>query len=86
MLRKKHLASMNSTSKSIRVSLIHYSFILGHSLGEYTASVLGEFLTLEQGVKITSIRGKPMQDSIKSLSIRMSQVFVSEHLVKQCLS
>lgn len=39
----------------------HYTFLLGHSLGEYSALVCGGYLTLEQGVQLVQKRGQYMQ-------------------------
>ncbi|KAG5366134.1 Malonyl CoA-acyl carrier protein transacylase [Yarrowia sp. B02] len=38
-----------------------YSYLLGHSLGEYSALVCGGYLSLEQGVQLVQKRGEYMQ-------------------------
>lgn len=40
-----------------------YAFLLGHSLGEYSALVCGGYLTLEQGVQLVQKRGQYMQQA-----------------------
>ena len=39
-------------------------FVAGHSLGEYTALVASETLTLEDGVRLVHLRGKLMQEAV----------------------
>ena len=63
----------------------NFSFALGHSLGEYTACVVGGALSIEDGVKLAYIRGKTMQESVAGLSIRMTAVMASEAIVRQAL-
>jgi len=40
--------------------------VAGHSLGEYSALVVSGVITFEEGVKITSFRGKVMQEAAKN--------------------
>lgn len=63
-----------------------FSFALGHSLGEYSACIVGGALTVEQGVKLAYIRGKAMQEAVEGLSIRMSAVAASETTVRKSLN
>ena len=63
-----------------------FTFALGHSLGEYTACVVGGALTIEDGVKLANIRGKAMQKAVEGLSIRMSAVAGSEQAVRKALA
>ena len=64
------------------VSVSSYSYALGHSLGEYTANVLGESISLEDGVRLANIRGKAMQEAVQGLAIRMTAVSASEATVR----
>ena len=68
------------------VSLDSFAFALGHSLGEYTANVVAESLSLEDGVRLAHVRGKAMQEAVKGLSIRMTAVAASEQTVRQALT
>ncbi|OMJ73958.1 hypothetical protein SteCoe_27234 [Stentor coeruleus] len=63
-----------------------FSFALGHSLGEYTACVIGGAISIEDGVKLAYIRGKSMQEAVNGLSIRMTAVMASEAIVRKALS
>lgn len=63
----------------------NYRYAVGHSLGEYTASVIGGALSIEDGVKLANIRGKSMQDAVSGLSIRMTAVMASETIVRKAL-
>jgi [acyl-carrier-protein] S-malonyltransferase len=63
-----------------------FSYALGHSLGEYTASVVGGAISIEDGVKLAYIRGKTMQEAVNGVSIRMTAVMTSETVVKKALS
>ena len=64
----------------------NFSFALGHSLGEYTACVIGGSLSIEDGVKLAHIRGKSMQEAVKGLSIRMTAVMSTEAVVRKALA
>lgn len=45
-------------------SAVRPDYVLGHSLGEYTALVAAEALTLRDAVKLVHLRGKLMQDAV----------------------
>ncbi|PVU85527.1 hypothetical protein BB560_006988 [Smittium megazygosporum] len=47
------------------------SFILGHSIGEYTALVCANSISLEEGVRLVQLRGQEMKKAIKGLDVQM---------------
>jgi [acyl-carrier-protein] S-malonyltransferase len=49
-------------------------FVLGHSLGEYTALVAAGALTLEDAVCLVHLRGQAMQDAVRAGSGGMAAV------------
>ena len=58
---------------------------IGHSLGEYTALALGEYLTFSDALKIISVRGEAMQSAVENSGTTMAAVLSSE-LEKTLLS
>jgi len=53
----------NILKKVFNISLNDYKFFAGHSLGEYTALVCSNSLTLESAAYLLHERGKAMQDA-----------------------
>ena len=51
---------------------------IGHSLGEYTALALGEYLTFSDALKIISVRGEAMQSAVENSGTTMAAVLSSE--------
>ncbi len=51
---------------------------IGHSLGEYTALALSEFLTYRDALKIISVRGASMQKAVENSSSTMAAVLTSD--------
>lgn len=51
---------------------------IGHSLGEYTALALGEYITFSDALKIISVRGKAMQKAVENSGTTMAAVLSSE--------
>ncbi len=49
-------------------------FVAGHSLGEYSALVVAESLTLADAAKLVQIRGRAMQSAVPSGEGAMSAV------------
>lgn len=54
------------------------SVAIGHSLGEYTALALGEYITFSDALKIISIRGKAMQKAVEKSGTTMAAVLSSD--------
>jgi len=54
----------NILKKVFNISLNDYKFFAGHSLGEYTALVCSNSLTLESAAYLLHERGKAMQDAV----------------------
>ena len=54
----------NVLKKEFGLNLNDTKFFAGHSLGEYTALVCGESLTLERAAYLLNERGKSMQDAV----------------------
>ncbi|MFT5756096.1 MAG: amino acid adenylation domain-containing protein [Alteromonadaceae bacterium] len=64
---------------------IEANYVMGHSVGEYTAAVIAGIFSLEDGLKIVSARGKLMQELPrigKMLSITADQMSVKALLSK----
>lgn len=57
---------------------LRVSYLLGHSLGEYTALLLGGVLTLPQAIEVVRQRGLLMEELVKSKSYAMT-VLVFKH-------
>jgi [acyl-carrier-protein] S-malonyltransferase len=68
------------------ISETNFCYALGHSLGEYTACVIGGAISIEDGVKLAYVRGKSMQEAVVGLSTRMAAVMASQSVVRQALS
>ena len=51
---------------------------IGHSLGEYTALALGEYITFSDALKIISARGNAMQKAVENSGTTMAAVLSSE--------
>ena len=51
---------------------------IGHSLGEYTALALGEYITFSDALKIISVRGDAMQKAVENSGTTMAAVLSSE--------
>ena len=51
---------------------------IGHSLGEYTALALGEYITFSDALKIISVRGNAMQKAVENSGTTMAAVLSSE--------
>jgi [acyl-carrier-protein] S-malonyltransferase len=51
---------------------------IGHSLGEYTALALGEYITFSDALKIISVRGSAMQKAVENSGTTMAAVLSSE--------
>jgi [acyl-carrier-protein] S-malonyltransferase len=54
------------------------SVAIGHSLGEYTALALGEYLSFSDALKIISVRGEAMQKAVENSGTTMAAVLSSE--------
>lgn len=50
--------------REVADGVINPSYLAGHSLGEYTALVAGDALSLEDGVRLVHLRGKLMQEAV----------------------
>lgn len=62
-----------------------FQFALGQSLGEYSAAVITEAISLEEGVKLAHVRGKAMQAAITGEEVRMCALKLSVDKVRQAL-
>ncbi len=51
---------------------------IGHSLGEYTALALGEYISFSDALKIISVRGDAMQKAVENSGTTMAAVLSSE--------
>jgi [acyl-carrier-protein] S-malonyltransferase len=61
------------------------AWLAGHSLGEYSALVCSGSLSLEEGVKLVSLRGKLMQEAVPEGQGAMAAVLGMENSVLQSL-
>ncbi len=59
-------------------------YLIGHSIGEYVAACIADVFELEDGIKLTALRGKLMQSLPKNGS--MAVIFSNEENVKNILS
>lgn len=60
--------------KLVREKGIKPDFVAGHSVGEYAAIGSGEFLSLEDAVKLTSFRGEVMNEIAESVNGGMAAI------------
>ena len=51
---------------------------IGHSLGEYTALALAEFISYSDALKIISVRGESMQKAVENSNSTMAAVLTSD--------
>ena len=51
---------------------------IGHSLGEYTALALAEFVSYRDALKIISVRGDSMQKAVENSNSTMAAVLTSD--------
>jgi len=51
---------------------------IGHSLGEYTALALAEFISYRDALKIISVRGDSMQKAVENSNTTMAAVLTSD--------
>ena len=51
---------------------------IGHSLGEYTALALAEFISYRDALKIISVRGASMQKAVENSNSTMAAVLTSD--------
>ena len=51
---------------------------IGHSLGEYTALALSEFISYSDALKIISVRGDSMQKAVENSDLTMAAVLTSD--------
>ena len=51
---------------------------IGHSLGEYTALALAEFISYRDALKIISVRGSSMQKAVENSNSTMAAVLTSD--------
>ena len=51
---------------------------IGHSLGEYTALALSEFISYSDALKIISVRGNSMQKAVENSNSTMAAVLTSD--------
>ena len=59
-------------------------YLIGHSIGEYVAACIADVFELEEGIKLTALRGRLMQSLPKTGS--MAVLFSDEENVKNILS
>ncbi len=60
------LATSIAVQKLLDTAGLRPGFVAGHSLGEYSALVAAEALTLEEGVRLVRNRGRYMQEAVPS--------------------
>ena len=51
---------------------------IGHSLGEYTALVLGGYMSFKDALKVISVRGEAMQKAVERSNTSMAAVLTSD--------
>ena len=60
--------------KLVRAKGIKPDFVAGHSVGEYAAIGSGEFLSLEDAVKLTAFRGETMNEIAEAVNGGMAAI------------
>lgn len=67
---------------------VNPAYVAGHSLGEYTALVAAEAMTLEQGIELVAERGRLMQSAVPQGAGAMAAVLGldDDAVVKVCAS
>jgi [acyl-carrier-protein] S-malonyltransferase len=64
--------------RQLKINIIDYDFCAGHSLGEYTALVCADSLSLEEAAIILKARGESMQTAVKSGEGAMAAILGAE--------
>ena len=62
----------------LKISITDYDFCAGHSLGEYTALVCADSLSLQEAAIILKARGESMQSAVKSGEGAMAAILGAE--------
>ncbi|KAI9502892.1 hypothetical protein GGI25_003169 [Coemansia spiralis] len=63
-----------------------YSFAMGHSVGEYSALIAAQAVSLEDGIRLVRTRGEAMQDAIREREYAMSACILRKCTVDDVLS
>lgn len=61
----------------------YYSYALGHSLGEYTALVATDAMSLADAVRLVHLRGKAMSKAVTGKSTAMSALLVRKNKLEE---
>ncbi|KAJ1920127.1 [acyl-carrier-protein] S-malonyltransferase [Mycoemilia scoparia] len=58
-------------------------YTMGHSVGEYSALIAADALTLSDGVKLVKLRGKTMQEAAKGYESAMTAIILKNATLEQ---
>ncbi|OMJ15028.1 Malonyl CoA-acyl carrier protein transacylase [Smittium culicis] len=62
------------------------SYTLGHSVGEYTALIVSNSLSLSDGIKLVKLRGKAMKESINGIDSTMIAIITRNNSIKEIVA
>ncbi|KAJ2786813.1 hypothetical protein GGI15_001224 [Coemansia interrupta] len=63
-----------------------YSFAMGHSVGEYSALIAANVISLADGIRLVRTRGESMQDAVKERDYAMSACILRKSRMEDVLA